>query len=149
MIRIHSCRQLRIATGILVIGMALTVGCKGAIKDVVRDGVDQIWNKGNVEQIDARYSAAMVAQLREQVESTRAFYPDLSMRIESIAVDGDLFFFRWTVTGTHSKYTKKVELRGVTYGRMLDGKIVDEQIVYDRLDEADQLGFTIRSPAEL
>ncbi len=60
-----------------------------------------------------------------------------------------LFFFRWTVTGTHSKYTKKVELRGVTYGRMLDGKIVDEQIVYDRLDEADQLGFTIRSPAEL
>ena len=104
---------------------------------------------GHLAHIDERYSEVMATQLKEQVESTRSFYPDLNMAIDAIAVDGDLFFFRWTVTGSHRKYAKKVELRGVTYGQVQDGIIVDEQIVYDRLEEANQLGFTIRSPAEL
>lgn len=133
---------------VLVAGGALLVGCQGRPEAALRARIDAIWNRGRVDLINMYYSDSIAQQLTEQVESTRRFYPNLRMAISSVAIDADLYYFCWTVTATHAKYRKKVELRGVTHGRMQDGKVVEEQIVYDRLDEADQLGFIVRSPTE-
>jgi hypothetical protein len=132
----------------LFAGGVVATACSRTADQELRARINAIWNEGRVDLIGAYYSESIAAQLADQVESTRRFYPDLTMTVTSVAVDGDLFFFRWTVKGTHAKYHKKVELHGVTHGRMQDGKVAEEQIVYDRLDEADQLGFMVRSPTE-
>ena len=141
-------RLTRLAALQVVLGFA-AAGCQSVDEDQLRAGIEAIWNHGKLDEIDARYSDSIAAQLRERVSSSRKFYPDLNLTADPIVIDGERFSYRWTMTGTHSKYNKKVELRGVTCGRVHDGKVVEEQIFYDRLDEADQLGFSVRSPAEL
>jgi hypothetical protein len=140
-------RAARLAAAIYIAG-AVATGCQRGDEHTLRARISAIWNQGRIDLIDTHYSEEIAPQLTEQVESTRRFYPDLEMTLTSIAIDDELYFFRWTVTGTHAKYRKKVELRGVTHGRIRDGKVVEEQIVYDRLEEADQLGFMVRSPSE-
>jgi len=74
-------------------------------------------------------------------------FPDTHATIDDIAAEGDKVWSRSTVTGTHTgEYRglppagKKITFTGVDICRVVDGKIVEAESVYDFLDFYKQLG---------
>jgi predicted ester cyclase len=80
-------------------------------------------------------------------------FPDIAWSVESFIEDGDLFADEWTFRGTHAgpillpdgtelpATGKRVELRGMEYVQMRDGKIVVDNLYYDNMAVAAQLGL--------
>ena len=74
-------------------------------------------------------------------------FPDYHETIEDIMAEGDRVWHRLKVVGTHTgewrglaPTGKKVTLRGVNFWRIVDGKIVEREGIYDLLDFFKQLG---------
>ncbi len=84
-------------------------------------------------------------------------FPDFHETIEDIIAEGDKVWHRFKTTGTHTgelrgfphpsgrKMTlaptgKKFTITGVNFWRIVDGKVVEKEGVYDLLDFYKQLG---------
>ena len=80
-------------------------------------------------------------------------FPDIAWTVESFLEDGDLFADEWTFAGTHAGRLllpdgtelpatgKRVEIRGMELVQMRDGKIVVDNLYYDNMSVAAQLGL--------
>jgi steroid delta-isomerase-like uncharacterized protein len=80
-------------------------------------------------------------------------FPDIVWTVESFIEGGDLFADEWTFLGTHAgplllpdgselpATGKRVEIRGMEYVEMRDGKIVVDNLYYDAMGVAAQLGL--------
>jgi hypothetical protein len=131
------------AIGLVAVGIS---GCKSAIKENVRKNVQAIWNDGKVELIEEGYTAAAGKKVRAFYDQVKAAYPDFKIEIEEIAADGNVLYTRWSATGTHAKYEKKVQFDGVSYARLEGRKVSEELVFWDRDAEYKQLGYTILPP---
>ena len=74
-------------------------------------------------------------------------FPDWHETIEGIIAEGDKVWHRFKCTGTHkgefyglAPTSKKVSWTGVNFWRIVDGKVVEKEGVYDQLDFYKQLG---------
>jgi steroid delta-isomerase-like uncharacterized protein len=91
--------------------------------------------------------------IRERLALELDAFPDIAWSVESFIEDGDLFADEWTFRGTHAgpillpdgtelpATGKRVELRGMEYVQMRDGKIVVDNLYYDNMAVAAQLGL--------
>ena len=80
-------------------------------------------------------------------------FPDIDWTVESFIEDGDLFADEWTFVGTHAgplplpdgtelpATGRRIEIRGMEYVQMRDGKIVVDNLYYDAMAVAAQLGL--------
>lgn len=118
---------------------------------------DEIFNQGKFEVADEIYAKDFVnhglhrnASLDEDqaaVHAEKKAFPDLRISVNLMAAQGDLVTVVWTFRGTHtgSGYYglpatgTKVELRGITVWRILDGKIREEWTSFDQLTVARQI----------
>jgi steroid delta-isomerase-like uncharacterized protein len=78
---------------------------------------------------------------------------DLAHRVESFVDQGDAFADEWTFVGTHTGPSplpggtelaptgRRVEIRGMEFVRVRDGKIVVDNLYYDTMAVAVQLGL--------
>ena len=105
---------------------------------------DEIFNQGNFQVADEIYSPDFQnhglhrsADLKTDQEAMRAekrAFPDLRMTVQEMVAEGDKVAVLWTFRGTHtgSGYQglpptgTRVELRGITIWRIVDGRIVEE-----------------------
>lgn len=78
----------------------------------------------------------------------RAAFPDLAVRVERTAADGDLVAVHWSATGTNSAATamfpgngRRVAIDGMSFFRFANGRIVEEWSTYDNLAVMRQLGL--------
>ena len=74
-------------------------------------------------------------------------FPDIHVTIEDITAEGEKVWVRVKVTGTHTgEYRglaptgKKITFTVVSIFRIVDGKVVEREAVYDQLDFLKQLG---------
>ena len=93
--------------------------------------------------------AAIQARLALEVDAFSA----LAWRVESFTGDADSFADEWTFVGTHTgTFTlpdgtelpptgKRIEIRGMEYVKMRDGKIVVDNLYYDNVAVLAQLGL--------
>jgi steroid delta-isomerase-like uncharacterized protein len=119
----------------------------------------EFWNSGNAELAAQVYASeakhcepgrAAVIGPREIVECVaelRTAFPDFRLEFTQIFTEGDQFVHRWTCTGTQRGEFMGVpatgvyiETRGVTVGRTEKGRIVVEELYYDRLGFLEQIG---------
>ena len=124
-------------------------------KAVIRRLIEA-FNKHNVALLDNFMAHNFVdhnLQVRE-LESYKQFetkfikgFPDYHETIEDILAEGAKVWHRLKVTGTHTgewrglaPTGKKVTLTGVNFWRIVDGKIVEREGVYDLLAFLKQLG---------
>ena len=81
-------------------------------------------------------------------------FPDCHETLEDIIAEGDKVWHRFKTTGTHTgefvfgKMTlpptgKKFTMTGVNFWRIVDGKVVEKEGVYDQLDFFRQLGIIL------
>lgn len=130
-----------------IVGVATTTGCAGMIKDGMRQGTEEIWNEKKVDKIDEGFAPAAAKAARSFAEKTFAMFPDFKVELREMAVDGDHVFARWAATGTHKKLGKKITIHGITYSKLDGRKVVEQQVVWNELDELRQLGYKIVTPA--
>ena len=116
----------------------------------------EAYNKQNLALFDELYAPNYVNPTLQQqgLEGAKQFatmlfkgFPDWHETIEDITAEGDKVWFRVKETGTHKgEYRglaptgKKITFTLVDIFRIVDGKVVEREAVYDQLDFLKQLG---------
>lgn len=110
-------------------------------KTIIRRFVTEVLEQGNVSSVNQLCAPNYVNRLTGQgTESLIQFggmmrmaIPDLHLTVENMVAEGDQVVIRYSATGTYtgsimgSKPTgKAISVRGLTYYRLYDGKIVED-----------------------
>ena len=124
-------------------------------KQIIRDAIEQIWNRGNMDAFDEYFSEDFVSDGKPQplepwaarVTAIRAAFPDFHATIEDMVAEGDKVVHRLRFTGTHQEEFMGVPPTGVqwaftmiTISRIADGKDVQDWGRTDILGWMEQLG---------
>lgn len=130
-------------------------------KQVVRRFIEEIWNKGKLDQIGEfvapnhknhpSASAPDLGQgpqaLSQLVSLYHTAFPDTKLTIEDQIAEGDKVATRWAATGTHQGVLfgvpptgKQVKVTGIFIDRIADGKIVESWGEFDALGMLQQIG---------
>jgi steroid delta-isomerase-like uncharacterized protein len=130
-------------------------------KQLVRRGVDEIWNEGHfdvADQIVAEDFVVHATTLNDEIKgrdgitqyfaALRAAFPDLTFSIDDHIAEADRVVTRWTAQGTHlgafqgmPATGKSVRVSGIDVDRIAEGKIVECWMNLDELGLLQQLGM--------
>jgi steroid delta-isomerase-like uncharacterized protein len=92
-------------------------------------------------------------RIRERLARELAAFPDLQFGFGAFVEEGDSFADEWTFAGTQTgplvlpnggelpPTGKRVEMKGMEFVKIRDGKIVVDNLYYDNLSVAAQLGL--------
>lgn len=134
-------------------------------KRIARRFMEEVSGKGNVELIDEMFAENVIdhtalgeTQGREAIkdlfEDLSAAFPTHETTIEEIIAEGDTVAFRGPSTLTHEgefmgvePTGREVQIDGMTFLRIQDGKIVERWVQFDMLGMMQQLGV-IEPPGE-
>jgi steroid delta-isomerase-like uncharacterized protein len=112
---------------------------------------EEIFNQGRFEVADAIYAPGFrnhglkrdmdLRQDQDAVHAEKHAFPDLHMSVDRMVAEGDLVSVLWTFRGTHtaSGYAglpatgTRIEMRGITIWRIVDGRITDEWSSFNEL----------------
>jgi len=125
---------------------------------------EEIFNQGKFQVADEIYAQDFVNRglhrnfdLQEDqaaVHAEKKAFPDLKMSVILMAAEGDLVTVVWVLRGTHTGASYdglpptgvKLELRGITVWRIVDGKIREEWTSFDELQAARQFVTQLKWP---
>ena len=127
-------------------------------KAVARRVFDEIFNQGKFEVADKIYAKDFVNHgvhrdvgLKEDQDAARGWklaFPDLKMTVLQEIAEGDLVTVLWSGTGTNTgegnglpATGKKIQARGITIWRIVNGKITEEWSAFDQLRIMKDLGL--------
>jgi steroid delta-isomerase-like uncharacterized protein len=122
------------------------------------------YNAGDLDAVMDLYAADAVqlmpdgtfegrSTIRERLAQELNGFSDVAHRVESFVEQGDAFADEWTFVGTHTgpfalpdggqlpPTGKRVELRGMEFVQVRDGKIVVDNLYYDNMAVLAQLGL--------
>ena len=126
-------------------------------KALIRRWFEEVWNKGRPEAVDEMLSPEGVirglgapqgpAEFKQFHRAYRNAFPDFTVQIDDVIGEGDMIAARWHGSGTHGgdglgvpATGAKVQLAGMTFGRMQHGRIVEGWNIYDELGLLKQIG---------
>jgi steroid delta-isomerase-like uncharacterized protein len=135
-------------------------------KALIRREVEEVWNRGDVEMVDALFAATYVSHnpgnpdqepgprgVKDFVARVRAEWPDIRFTVEEQLAEGDLVATRWTVRATHQREVagvaptgRRVTASGTSTSRIASGKIAETWVNWDQLGLLQQIG-AIPAPA--
>jgi len=131
------------------------------MEKVVRQLIEEGFNKGNMDVVDAVTSADLVEHqnygpnhaagaegVRAVVASLRRSFPDFRLTIEDVAVSGHAVWLRMVATGTntgpymgHAPTGRSIRIDVFDVIRIENGLMVEHWGVPDRLGVLSQLGL--------
>jgi len=133
------------------------------LKPVV-DQFINIWNNGNLEDLDAIIDPSFVRTeneapkvsglegLKKVMTGYRTAYPDIKIVIDEEIYAENKATVRWRFTGTNTgpgempPTGKKVNFWGETILHFSNGKLTAEIVAFDQRPVLEQLGYTITPP---
>lgn len=127
-------------------------------KAIARRVFEEIFNQNKFEVASEIYAPDFVNHglqrsfdLRADQDAAKGWklaFPDLKITVVKEIAEGDLVTLLWTATGTNTgegnglpATGKKIETRGITIWRIVNGKITEEWSSFDRLPLMQQLGL--------
>ena len=127
-------------------------------KAVARRVFDEIFNQGKFQVADEIYAEDFVnhgvhrdVRLKEDQDAARGWklaFPDLKITVVKEIAEGDLVTVLYTVTGTNTgegnglpATGKRMQGRGITIWRIVNGKITEEWSEFDQLRIMKDLGL--------
>ncbi len=135
-------------------------------KTLIREVIEEVWNKGNVEAVDRYFSPDYVDHnplpgqapgpegYKQSVGAIRDAFPDLHLTLEDILGEGDKVAFRYTMRGTHRGPFMDMEptgntfsVEGMIFARVVEGKAVERWANLDTMGLMQQIG-AIPSPGQ-
>ena len=135
----------------------------GSYRDLLEHYVER-YNAGDLDGCMELYAEDAVqlmpdgvfegrSQIRERLARELAALPDVHFTFGNYVEQGDAFADEWTFVGTHTgpfvlpdgselpPTGKRVEVKGMEFVQLRDGKIVVDNLYYDNLTVAAQLGL--------
>lgn len=127
---------------------------------VARDFI-QVWGVGNLDVLDrlasddlevtySHFPEPIVGRhaFRSTLEETFTHFPDLEISPRTIVAEGERAAVEWQYEGTHQHGElfgvqptgRRVRVSGVTFYRVVNGRVVEERGVVDVLGLMQQLG---------
>jgi steroid delta-isomerase-like uncharacterized protein len=116
------------------------------------DGVMDLYAEDSSQSMpDGTYEGR--AAIRGRLAKELAAFSDVAHRVVSYVEEGDAFADEWVFVGTHTGSLvlpdgtelpptgKRVEMPGMEYVKVRDGKIVVDNLYYDNLAVAAQFGL--------
>jgi steroid delta-isomerase-like uncharacterized protein len=117
---------------------------------------EEIFNQGKFQVADEIYASDFVNHGLHKnfdlqadqaaVHAEKKAFPDLKMTVDLMVAEGDLVTVVWTFRGTNTAAGyglpptgARIELRGITVWRIVDGKIREEWTSFDDMQAARQL----------
>jgi len=124
---------------------------------------EEIFNQGKFQVADEIYASDFVnhglhrnADLQADqaaVHAEKKAFPDLKITVDLMVAEGDLVTVVWTFRGTNTAAGyglpptgARIELRGITVWRIVDGKIREEWTSFDELSAARQFVTQLKWP---
>jgi predicted ester cyclase len=112
--------------------------------DVMETLFDQIWNQGDLAQIEAIF--AKPAPARQFISVFRAAFADLHHTIDETLLDGTRIAVRWHAEGTqsgpwagHAASGRRIVYSGITIAQVEQGRIQRHHTEWDRAALLDQI----------
>jgi steroid delta-isomerase-like uncharacterized protein len=95
---------------------------------------------------------ADLAEDQDAVHAEKLAFPDLRMTVEKLVAEGDLVTAVWTFRGTHTHdgygglpaTGARIEMRGITVWRIVDGRIHDEWTAFNDLGAYAQAAMHVK-----
>lgn len=117
-------------------------------KELVRRYFDERWNHGSLNVCDELLSSSMdIEEQKEFVRAQLAALGNLRLTILNLLAEGDQVAIHWRIDGTHegdflgvAATGKLVTFQGIAWLRIVDGKIVEDTVYWDKLSILQQLG---------
>jgi steroid delta-isomerase-like uncharacterized protein len=129
-------------------------------KELLRKAVEEVWNKGNFDNMKEMISDDFVIHfsrpgeelrgpenVKQFYSSLRGAFPDLHFKILNQVAEEDKVVTHWTASGTHQGEFKgipatgnKVTFTAMDIDRIVDGKAVECWSNVDELSLMQQLG---------
>lgn len=126
---------------------------------VARQVLVDAWNTGDIGLLDTllcddyvrhgRTDESDREHIKETITTSRAAFPDLYTSVEHQVVDGDIVATHWRWVGTHDGAFydlpithRKVNIEGMTFTRIRDGKVAEEWESWSSADLFASLGVT-------
>jgi steroid delta-isomerase-like uncharacterized protein len=129
------------------------------IKEVARRAIEDPW-RGKLEEVLELVDDSYVGRapglpepirgkegLREFLNAYMTAFPDGSLTVDEIIAEGDLVAARWTARGTNTGELmgipatgRQVTITGMTFSRIVDGKLREDWNTWDSLSMMQQLG---------
>ena len=122
--------------------------------------LDEAFNQGNLDVVDELLSPDHFAHsafggvphgprgLKWLVAMFRTAFPDLSCTMDDEINVGDKFAAHWTIRGTHRGLFldnpptgRRVAVQGIIFGRIANGRIVEDWTLVDHMGILQQLGL--------
>jgi predicted ester cyclase len=126
------------------------------LKEVVRQVIEQGFNRGNFAALDNLLPSATQEhqdglhaereQFKQDIQFLRSAFPDFQLTIEEMVVDGDRVWVRSTATGTNlgpfmgPPTSKSICVTVFDECRVVDGRLVEHWGVPDRFTVLQQIG---------
>lgn len=124
---------------------------------IVRRALEEAWNSGEVDILDHVLADDYVRHGRDEhtdkdhikatITLSRRAFPDLHTEIQHILAHDDIVATHWTSTGTHQGpfydlpvTGKKVVITGMTFSRIVDGRVAEEWESWSGADLFKDLG---------
>jgi len=126
-------------------------------KEMVRNTLQKIWNRGDFSAIENRFSSDYVGHsitpvrgpegARQFAAVVRGAFSGYRYTVEDEIGEGDRVVHRWTATGIHEDEFqgipatgKEVKISGMSIYRVADGKFIEGWTTVDMLGVMRQLG---------
>lgn len=119
--------------------------------------VGEVWNKGNLDKVDAVFASDFVrympkswepnkvegsAALKEYIKSVRDEYETFEVKLLDSVSHGNTLALRWNLTGKMAEGGKQIDFSGLSFMHLNDdGKIAKEWIIWDTHDLMQQVGM--------
>ena len=90
--------------------------------------------------------------VKQWAVGVRTAFPDLNVKIDETIIKGDRVIAFYTLTGTNTgpgqwpPTGKKIVIKGVSIGRIVDGKFAEMLVYYNFAALLRQVGFTFTPP---
>ncbi len=125
---------------------------------IVRRRIEKFAGEGNVALADELFAPNYVnhdppypdstrKQVQQNIIQSHVGLPDVHIAIEDIITEGDRVVTRYTLRGTHQGELRgipptgrRVTLQGIVISRVVEGRIVEEWNLSDKLGLMQQLG---------
>jgi steroid delta-isomerase-like uncharacterized protein len=124
---------------------------------------EEIFNQGKFQVADEIYASDFanhglhrnfdLQDDQAAVHAEKKAFPDLRITVDLMVAEGDLVTVVWTFRGTNTAAGyglpptgARVELRGITVWRIVDGKIREEWTSFDELQAAHQFATQLKWP---
>lgn len=147
---------------VLMVLLAGSVASAGPVQEknkaLARRVFEEVMNQGKYDVANETYALDFVnhglhssVSLKEDQQALKGWrdaFPDGKMEIILTVAEDDLVTVVWIARGTNTGQGnglpatgKKIELRGITVWRIVDGKIREEWSAFDRMRMMQQLGL--------